>query len=120
MTEENHYSLHIIPLIICLVLGLAGWYCPHPAEISTQGWHLLVIFVVTILSLIIKPLPMGACALISLMIAVSTHVITMKQGFAGFSNDVVWLVVFALFIAKGFQVTGLDKRIAYFFYGTLG
>ena len=44
----------------------------------------------------------------------------MKQAFNGFSSDVVWLVVFALFIAKGFNVTGLSKRIGYFFTAVFG
>lgn len=116
----HEHTLKVIPLMICAVVGLAGWFCPHPEGITPQGWHLLVIFVVTIMALIIKPLPMGAVAIVSCVVAVLTKVITMKQAFAGFSSDVVWLVVFALFIAKGFQVTGLDRRIAYFFTALLG
>jgi DASS family divalent anion:Na+ symporter len=116
---EKH-SLQVIPLLICIGLGLVGWFCPHPEGITLQGWHILVIFVVTIFGLIIKPLPMGAVAMIAVMVSVLTQTITMKQAFAGFSSDVVWLVVFALFIAKGFNVTGLDKRIAYFFTALLG
>lgn len=119
-SKEDHHSLHLIPLFVCVALGLIGWFCPHPEAITSQGWHLLIIFVVTILGLIIKPLPMGAVAMIAVVVAVMTKTITMKQAFAGFSNDVVWLVVFALFIAKGFNVTGLDKRIAYFFTALLG
>jgi divalent anion:Na+ symporter, DASS family len=119
MTEPSH-SLKPIPLLLCVAIGLIAWLCPHPEGITPQGWHLLVIFIVTILSLIVKPLPMGAVAMISLVVAVLTKVITMKQAFAAFSSDVVWLVVFALFIAKGFNATGLDKRIAYFFTALLG
>lgn len=113
-------SINYIPLLVCLGLGLLGWFSPHPAAISAQGWHLLVIFVITILALIIKPLPMGAVAILAVVAAVQTGVLTMKQAFAGFSSDIVWLVVFALFIAKGFNVTGLGKRIAYFFTALLG
>ncbi len=116
---EQH-SLNVIPLMICFALGLIGWFCPQPEGMSTQGWHVLVIFVTTILALIIKPLPMGAVAMVAVAVSVLTKTITMKQAFAGFSSDIVWLVVFALFIAKGFNVTGLDKRIAYFFTALLG
>jgi DASS family divalent anion:Na+ symporter len=118
--QHNKHSLQPIPLFICVALGVIGWFCPAPEGITLQGWHVLNIFIVTILALIIKPLPMGAVALISVVVAVLTQTITMKQAFAGFSSDVVWLVVFALFIAKGFNVTGLDKRIAYFFTALLG
>ncbi|MFI4937715.1 MAG: anion permease [Candidatus Berkiellales bacterium] len=120
--HEHKYerTLKFIPLFVCVLVGLAGWYCPVPAGLSVQGWHLLVLFVTTILALIIKPMPMGAVAIISMLIAVLTHIITMEKAFNGFSSEVVWLVVFALFIAKGFNVTGLGKRIAYFFTSLLG
>lgn len=113
-------SVALIPLLICAGLGLLLWFCPHPEGISTQGWHALTLFVVTILALILKPLPMGAAAILALVIGILTKVITTKQAFNGFSSDVVWLVVFALFIAKGFNVTGLSSRIAYFFTALLG
>lgn len=118
--SQDERSVNYVPMLICLAVGLAGWFCPMPEGMSAQGWHVLVIFVVTILALIIKPLPMGAVALVSVVAAVLTQTITMKQAFAGFSSDIVWLVVFALFIAKGFSVTGLDRRIAYFFTALLG
>jgi len=118
--QDPHHSLNLTALLICVALGVLGWFCPHPEGITPQGWHLLVIFIITILSLIIKPLPMGAVAMIALMIAVLTKTMTMEQAFTAFNSDVVWLVVFALFIAKGFNVTGLDKRIGYFFTALLG
>lgn len=118
--HEPSHSLRVIPLIVCLLTGLIAWYAPIPSGLTEQGWHLLTIFVVTILALIFKPLPMGAVAILALVISVLTNVITTKQALSGFSSDVVWLVVFALFIAKGFNVTGLGKRIAYFFTALFG
>lgn len=118
--EGCRHSVQFIPLLVCLGLGLIGWFCPAPTGMSLQGWHMLVVFVVTILALIIKPLPMGAVAMVALLITVLTKIITVKQGFSAFSSPIVWLVVFALFIAKGFNVTGLGKRIAYFFTALLG
>src|SRR5690242_14693846 len=96
--HESKSSLALIPLIVCFALGILLWFVPPPTGMSLQGWHILDIFVITILSLMIKPLPMGACAIISLVVAILTNVLTVKQAFAAFSNDVVWLVVFALFI----------------------
>ena len=107
--KNEHHSLELIPLFICVA-----------AALSDQAWHLMVIFVVTVLALIIKPLPMGAVAIVALVVAVLTKVITSQQAFGAFSSDVVWLVVFALFIAKGFNVTGLGRRIALFFTALLG
>jgi len=118
--EDHQLSLHPKPLIVCFVLGLILWFCPPPEGMSLAGWHLLDIFVITILGLILKPLPMGAVAILSFIMVVQTNIITTKEAFGAFSSEVVWLVVFALFIAKGFSVTGLGKRIAYFFTALLG
>lgn len=119
-TEHTEKTLKPLILLFCVALGLLFWFSPAPAGLSLNGWHTLGLFVTTIVALIIKPLPMGAVALISLEVAVLTKLIDSKQAFAAFSSTVVWLVVFALFIAKGFNVTGLSKRIGYFFTALLG
>lgn len=119
-SEDKQPSINYIPLFVCLGLGLIGWFCPTPEGMRPEGWHLLVIFVTTIIALIVKPLPMGAVAMIGLLVSILTQVITPKQAFSAFSSDLAWLVVFALFIAKGFSVTGLSTRIAYFFTALLG
>lgn len=107
-------------LLICILIGFAVWFAPHPEKINPQGWHLLAIFVATICALISKPLPMGAVTMISLVVTILTNTLTAKEVFSGFSEQVVWLVVFALFLAKGFAITGLGKRLAYFFTSILG
>jgi DASS family divalent anion:Na+ symporter len=118
LAEQPQYHLKLI--LLCFAIGLILWNLPHPDAFSPIGWHALVIFVTTIFALIIKPLPLGAIAMISLVVGILTHTITRKQAFTAFSSDVVWLVVFALFIAKGFSVTGLGNRIAYFFTSIFG
>lgn len=118
--HEHEPSVHFKPLLICLAVGALLWIAPHPDGMSSQGWHALILFMTTIVALITKPLPMGAVAILALVIGILTNVFTTRQAFNGFSSEVVWLVVFALFIAKGFNVTGLGKRIAYFFTALLG
>lgn len=113
-------SINYIPLLICLIVALSIWFCPRPDAVSTEGWHLLAIFVATILGLVIKPMPMGAVAMTSMTAAILTQTLTVQQTFAGFQSTTVWLVVIALFIAQGFAVTGLGKRLAYFFSYLLG
>ena len=101
-------------LIICLV-ALSIWFLPKPAALTSQAWHLLALFLATIVGIVLKPLPMGAMAILALAATVITNTLTFEQAFSGFSNDIVWLVVIAFFIAKGFIVTGLGNRVAYFF-----
>lgn len=64
-------------------------------------------------AIILKPLPMGVISLLSLTVAIVTHTLEFAEAFSGFSNDVVWLVVFAFFVARGFIATGLGNRMAY-------
>lgn len=120
-TDSNQTSsVQYLPMTICLILGILIWFSPHPVDITDQAWHLLAIFVVTILALIIKPLPMGAVAITAMVTSILTQTLTPKEVFSGFQENTVWLVVFALFIAKGFAVTGLGKRVALFFSYLLG
>lgn len=114
-----HYSSFVF-LIALLMVGNYVWQQPAPEGLSPQGWHLLVLFVGTILGIILKPLPMGGMALLSISIGVLTKTFTLEQGLVGFSSHIVWLVVFAFFLALGFMKTGLGNRIAYFFVALLG
>jgi len=109
-----------VSLAICVFLGLLIWFLPEPAGVADNGWELFAIFVATMIAVILKPLPMGVIAITSLTIATATNVLTFAEAFSGFSNDIVWLVVFAFFIARGFISTGLGNRVAYKVMSRLG
>lgn len=103
-----------------IFLALVFWFLPTPVGLSDQAYHLLIIFLTTIAAVILKPLPMGAIAIISVTLCILTKTLEMKEAFSSFSKDVVWLVVLAFFLALGFKLTGLGKRIAYFFISKIG
>jgi DASS family divalent anion:Na+ symporter len=105
---------------ISLVVGLLIWFSPEPEGVRPQAWHLFAIFVSTILGVILKPFPMGVVSIFSLMAVTITGTLTFEQAFSGFGNDVVWLIVFAFFIARGFILTGLGSRLAYNVMSLLG
>lgn len=109
----------LIFLLVVLV-GLAIWFSPKPQEVSDQGWHLLAIFIATIIGIVLKPLPIGAIAIISMSVATLTRTLSLEQALAGFHSPVAWLVVFAFFISRGFIKTGLGGRIAYYFVSLFG
>jgi DASS family divalent anion:Na+ symporter len=88
--------------------------------VEPAAWHLLAIFVATVLGFIAQPLPVGAVALLGITATVLTRTLTMAQALSGFSASVVWLIVGAFFIACGFTKTGLGTRIAYGFMRALG
>lgn len=117
----QNYLINYRALLICVFIGLLLWFCPRSGiALDDKAWHILTLFMTTILALILKPLPMGGSALIVMVIAILTHTITLDMALAGFGNENVWLIVFALFIANAFSTTGLGKRLAYYFTYLLG
>ena len=106
--------------LFVFVLGAIIWFIPIPAGLKPQAWHLLAIFVATIVGVILQPLPMGAMALLGITVAALTKTLTIGQALSGFSNSTIWLVVSAFLFARSFIKTGLGSRIAYMVMRSLG
>jgi len=106
--NKNSWYLGLAIAIGCLIA-----ICPAPQGIQQQAWNLFAIFVSTIIGVILKPFPMGVVSVLGLAAAVVTGTLSFAEGFSGFSNEVVWLVVFSFFVARGFISTGLGSRVAY-------
>lgn len=85
-----------------------------------RGLHLFAIFVTTIVGIILKSLPMGAVAMIGIAVTALTGTLSIADSMSGFSDVVIWLIVLAFFISRGFIKTGLGARIAYTFMALLG
>ena len=107
-------------LLGVLLVGIIIWLIPAPAGVEPRAWHLLAIFVATIVGIIAKPLPMGAIAMIGIAATALTGTLTINQSLSGFGNSTIWLIVVAFFISRGFIKTGLGTRIAYLFMAALG
>ena len=106
----------------CVPIGLAVliWLLPPPQGVTSDAWHLFAIFVATIVGIMLEPLPMGAVAIAGITAATLTRTLTVSNALSGFSNGVIWLVMTAFFISRGFIKTGLGARIAYSFVRLLG
>lgn len=105
-----------LPLIVALTI----WPLPVPQGVEPAGMHLLAVFVATIVGIILKPLPMGAVAMVGIAATAATGTLTINESLSGFGNRVIWLIVLAFFISRGFIKTGLGARIAYGFMAGLG
>jgi DASS family divalent anion:Na+ symporter len=105
---------------ICVLIGLVIWFLPRPEGLSVVAWHLFAVFFATIVCIIVNPYPMGPITLIALTISLLTGIVSWGDTCTAFGHDIVWLVVFAFFIAKGFISTGLGNRIAYAVMKRLG
>lgn len=111
---------NLIKLLAIFMFGICLWFNPISSEIPLQNWHLLVVFLCTILGIVLNPMPISSVALLGASIAIATSTLTTAQVLSGFSEKVVWLLVFAFLIARGIIKTGLGKRIAYYFISKLG
>ena len=101
-------------------LGLVIWFMPVPEGVKPQAWHLLAIFVATIVAIVLAAMPMGAVAVLGIAATTLTGTLTIDQALSGFGNRVIWLVLAAFFIARGLIKTGLGARIAHLFMALLG
>ena len=99
-------------LALCAVIPLITWVIPPPPGIALVGWHVLGIFAGTIVSFLVRPLPMGAMVLLAIVIISTTGTLKYKDVLGGFGDKTVWLVVAAFLIAGAMETTGLGRRIA--------
>ena len=88
--------------------------------LSENALKFLFTFVATIVALVIKPMAAGACALLAVSSLNISGILTAQESLAGFSQSVVWLVVFSLAIAKAIAHSGLGQRAAFFFIKIFG
>lgn len=111
----------ISKIVAILLVTLILYFMPVPDGVDPRGMHMAGIFVGTILGLILQPLPTASVALIGLTVAMMTGTMTAsKEALTGFGNTTIWLIVAAFFIADGFLITGLGRRIALLFVSKLG
>ncbi len=101
-------------------IGVAINAVGPPAGITLQGWHLLAIFVATIVASVVRPAPMGAVVFIAICALTITSTMTPADALIGYSDPIVWLVLCAFMISRSVTKTGLGRRIAFGFIRLLG
>ncbi|MGE9515725.1 MAG: DASS family sodium-coupled anion symporter [Solitalea-like symbiont of Tyrophagus putrescentiae] len=106
-------------LLILIILGIILWFLPVES-LDKKSWHLLVIFIVTILGIVSNALAMGAIAFLSLTVCVITNTLSLKDALSGFSSHTTWLIIAAFFIARTLVLSGLGERIAYLLISKFG
>ncbi len=83
------------------------------------AWHSAIIFVATIASIVAKVLPIGAVGIIGITVFALAYAAGDKTAsgaittaLSELNSSLIWLIVVAFMIARGFIKTGLGRRIA--------
>lgn len=113
-------NIKIIKTLTLLIFGSTLWFLYKPPGITVEGWHLLIIFILIILSMVSKILPTGSLAIICMSLCCATRTLSLENTIGTFGSKIVWLVFSAFILARGFTKTGLGARVGYYFVYLFG
>ncbi|MCT8985962.1 anion permease [Shewanella phaeophyticola] len=120
-------DIRVIPGLISIAIILFLWFIVAPPQgVSANAWHLLALFVGTVVAIIGKAMPIGAIAILAITLVALTGVTNdkpseaIKDALSGFSNSLIWLIGIAIIISRGLAKTGLGNRIGYYFISLFG
>jgi DASS family divalent anion:Na+ symporter len=109
-----------VRLLVAIALGGLVWALPVPEGVDARGWHLLAIFIATVVGIVMQAMPMGAVAVVALATTALSGTLELDEVLSGFAHSTVWLIVAAFLVAGTFIRTGLGRRVAYLFMSLFG
>ncbi|MDM2912158.1 anion permease [Citrobacter sp. Cpo012] len=119
MTEKKSSGVKWLPLILIIFISAGLWQLTPPSGLSAPAWHSAIIFVATIASIVAKVLPIGAVGIIGITVFALAYAAGDKTAsgaittaLSELNSSLIWLIVVAFMIARGFIKTGLGRRIA--------
>lgn len=119
MAEKKSQSVKWLPLILIVLIATGLWHVAPPSGLSSPAWHSAIIFVATIASIVAKVLPIGAVGIIGITVFALAYAAGDKTAsgaittaLSELNSSLIWLIVVAFMIARGFIKTGLGRRIA--------
>ncbi|MEE6801726.1 SLC13 family permease, partial [Escherichia coli O8:H10] len=116
------------PAIIAIAITLTiSFIIPVPADVTPEAWQLLALFIGTIAAIIGKAMPIGAIAIVAIMLVAMTGVThpgkpsaALNDALSGFSNQLIWLIGLSIMLSQSLLKTGLGARIGYGFIALFG
>ena len=120
--DKKQFWKYLVPL------GVGAGICliPVPHGLQPNAWYYFAVFSTVITALILEPIPAAAAGLIGVTVAGALLLVapkpadSLKWVLSGFSNGTVWLIFIALMFAKGYEKTGLGRRLALLLVRSLG
>jgi len=98
-------------LLLGLVVFFVIWYVPMPG-LSRPGSHGLAVAALTAIWWILAVMPPAFPAVLACALYFVLRVAKPVDAFSGFVSPSIWMLFFALVMAKGVERSGLGKRIA--------
>ncbi|MFC0228320.1 DASS family sodium-coupled anion symporter [Serratia aquatilis] len=119
MKTKTSYGLNWLPLLVILLVAIFFWHLAPPDGLNLPAWHSAIIFVATIVCIVVNVLPIGAIGIISITVFALTYAAgattaseAIQTALSDLNSSLIWLIVVAFMIARGFIKTGLGRRIA--------
>jgi divalent anion:Na+ symporter, DASS family len=118
--QRFNLTSRLIRWAVVIAAGLSVLFIPVPTGITAKSWHLLAIFIATIVGSIVRPVPAGAMVLLGVSALALTGTLPVDEALGGYGDPIVWLVLAAFFMSRGMIKTGLGRRIAFLFIRAIG
>lgn len=128
MTMADKPPIRWLLLFVILVISVSLWlFVTPPNGISESGFNCSLVFIATVACIVAEVMPMGAIGLLAITVfsvlrpsGADDAGQAIKIALSELNSSLIWLIVIAFMIARGFIKTGLSRRIAYFFVKTMG
>lgn len=127
-TRKISNQVNWIALTTITAISLVFWFfIPAPEGLGLAAWHTTILFIACIVSIVANVLPIGAIVILGITLyAVTdagntgTPAIALSTALSELDSALIWLIVCAFLIARGFIKTGLGKRVALLMISFLG
>ena len=103
-----------------IIAGILLWLFGAPSGLDIKAYHIFIVFISVIISILIRAVPMAVSVLTGLLFSVLVGLISLKDALKGFGDSTTWLVVIAFLIAGVVIDTGLGRRISLLCIHALG
>ena len=103
-----------------IIVGMLLWLFGAPSGLDIKAYHIFIVFISVIISILIRAVPMAVSVLTGLLFSVLVGLISLKDALKGFGDSTTWLVVIAFLIAGVVIDTGLGRRISFLCIHALG
>jgi len=105
--------------VLVALYAVIAYLIPPPATVTPQGWRLVAIFIAVIAGQMLQPISSAAVVILGLAAMVANGT-PMREALGGYAEPSVWLVFFAMVMARVLMDTGAAHRIALVFIRQFG